>query len=203
VGRTHEGTARGEAGESARAHAWGVISDILFRMGNRTDERELVEWELSSLSLRASPVSENPVHETTPVSPRPCNVPSSLVCRVLPLHRVLRLRCSRNVAPVPVAVTMVRCAQRPPQYPRGTPSPPPPPPSPSSPSSPSSSHPAPRRPAPPRALRSGSKMDRIAMKGIRSRTRICRSQIRLTFTARPLLFPRCLLKPRDVHVTRV
>jgi len=101
-----------------------VISDILFRMGNRTDERELVEWELSSLSLRASPVSENPVHETTPVSPRPCNVPSSLVCRVLPLHRVLRLRCSRNVAPVPVAVTMVRCAQRPPQYPRGTPSPP-------------------------------------------------------------------------------
>jgi len=39
----------------ARARArTGVISDILFRMGNRTDERELVEWELSSLSLRAS-----------------------------------------------------------------------------------------------------------------------------------------------------
>jgi len=126
----------------------GVISDILFRMGNRTDERELVEWELSSLSLRASPVSKNPRSRNHPrLSVRAMfSPPSFAVCPAL--TPVLRLRCSRNVAPVPPSLSRCRVAPNIPLDIRAVPSP------------------------PRRALRSGSEMDRIAMKGIRSRARI-------------------------------
>lgn len=52
-------------------------------MGNRTDERELVEWELSSLSLRASLVSKTSFPKPPPSAQ---HIPSSLVYPVLPLH---------------------------------------------------------------------------------------------------------------------
>lgn len=76
-----------------------VISDILFRMGNQTDER--TSWVGAQLSfIRASPVSK-----PRPNHPPVHNVPSSLIYPTFPLPHLLLLLSLLSQRPS-MAVTM-------------------------------------------------------------------------------------------------